>query len=139
LLCAEDPETAFVDRLRQLGADLNRVFLLPREQAFRFPSLTRLSPRPPPSSPSSTRTSPTSTRVWNERGRRTRRALQPLDALAQKHGCTELMVLMVRHLNKKEGQKSLYRGGGSIAFVAASRIALLAARLPRREGCGVLA
>src|SRR5439155_26318473 len=52
-----------------------------------------------------------------------RRALNPLAHLAEKYRC---VILLVRHLNKDEGPNALYRGGGSIAFVAACRLAWLA-------------
>ena len=46
---------------------------------------------------------------------------------------------MIRHLNKNEGPNALYRGGGSIAFVAACRLAWLAGRDPKMPGQFVLA
>jgi hypothetical protein len=42
-------------------------------------------------------------------------------------------VLIVRHLNKSEGNNPLYRGGGSIGFVGAARSGLLAALDPDDE------
>ncbi len=39
-------------------------------------------------------------------------------------------VIVVRHLNKSGGTNPLYRGGGSIAFIASARSALLAALDP---------
>ncbi len=47
-----------------------------------------------------------------------RRALSPLAKLAEQHRCA---VVLVRHLNKKASLRSMYRGGGSIGFNAASR------------------
>jgi hypothetical protein len=52
-----------------------------------------------------------------------RRALAPLAQLAAQTGAAILLIL---HLNKDEQKKILYRGGGSIAMVAASRSVLLA-------------
>jgi hypothetical protein len=56
----------------------------------------------------------------------TRRALYPLRVLASRTGAA---VLAVRHLNKGVG-KALYRGGGSIGFVAAARACYLVAPHP---------
>ena len=49
-----------------------------------------------------------------------RRALLPLTAMARDHG---VAVVGIRHLNKDEGKSALYRGGGSIGFVAVARVA----------------
>src|SRR5262249_22363866 len=65
-----------------------------------------------------------------------RRALAPLIALGEQHSCT---LLMHRHLNKQGGRHALYRGLGSIAFVAACRFALLVERDPLAPGRCVLA
>jgi hypothetical protein len=56
-----------------------------------------------------------------------RRALVPLAQLAQRHNTA---VLMVRHLNKRPAHSPLYRGGGSIGFLAACRSGWLIARHP---------
>jgi hypothetical protein len=65
-----------------------------------------------------------------------RRALAPLMHLAEKHRCA---LLMQRHLNKQGGGRALYRGMGSIAFVAACRFAMLVGRDPQEPGRCVLA
>jgi putative DNA primase/helicase len=65
-----------------------------------------------------------------------RNALRPLAGLARDRACA---ILMVRHLNKQQGPQALYRGGGSIAFVAACRLGWLAGRDPHVEGRFVLA
>jgi hypothetical protein len=56
-----------------------------------------------------------------------RRALAPLRRLARKHGCA---ILLLRHLNKDEGNKALYRGLGSIAFMAVCRLCWVVAPDP---------
>ena len=53
-----------------------------------------------------------------------RRVLSRLAALAERTGCT---VLLLRHLNKNTGRNPLYRGGGSIGIGGAARAVLLAA------------
>lgn len=65
-----------------------------------------------------------------------RRALAPLLRLAEKHRCA---LLMQRHLNKQGGGRALYRGLGSIGFVAFCRFAMLVARDPLTPGQCVLA
>ncbi len=65
-----------------------------------------------------------------------RRALAPLARLAQDTGAA---VVMVRHLNKAAGGNALYRGGGSIGIVGASRAAFLVAKHPEDEDGRVLA
>ena len=45
----------------------------------------------------------------------------------------------MRHLNKNDGPHALYRGGGSIGFVAACRLAWIVGRDPRNDERLVLA
>jgi hypothetical protein len=59
-----------------------------------------------------------------------------LKQLAEKHHCS---LLMHRHLTKKGGSRALYRGLGSIAFVADCRFAMLVARDPQTPDRCVLA
>lgn len=59
-----------------------------------------------------------------------RAVLHPIAALADRAGCT---VLLLRHLNKTTGGSALYRGGGSIGIVGACRAGYVVAR-PRRRG-----
>ncbi len=57
-----------------------------------------------------------------------RRVLHQLSSLAERTGCT---VLMLRHLTKgSSGASPLYRGGGSIGITGASRAAFVAAPDP---------
>ncbi len=56
-----------------------------------------------------------------------RKSLQPLAALARRTDCT---ILLVRHLRKSEKGRALYRGLGSIGFIASARTGLFAARHP---------
>jgi RecA-family ATPase len=57
-----------------------------------------------------------------------RQALLPLAELAARHDC---VMLLVRHLNKSNGHRATYRGGGSIGFLAMCRSAWLIAKHPR--------
>src|SRR5262249_26566324 len=65
-----------------------------------------------------------------------RRALLPLAGLAARHFCA---ILLIRHLNKLLGGLALYRGGGSIGFLAACRSGWLVGRDPQEPGRRVLA
>jgi hypothetical protein len=60
-----------------------------------------------------------------------RGVLRPLAAMAER---TNVAVLLVRHLNKREGQKALYRGGGSIGMIGSVRAGLLVAPDPTDAG-----
>src|SRR5260370_26354678 len=65
-----------------------------------------------------------------------RRALAPLARLAQKHQC---VIILIRHLNKKAGSRSLYRGGGSIGLIAQCRSGWLVGLEPREQKANLLA
>jgi hypothetical protein len=65
-----------------------------------------------------------------------RTALRLLKAIAEEQGCA---ILLVRHLNKDQDKRALYRGGGSIGFVAGVRTAWLVAADPVISGRRVLA
>jgi hypothetical protein len=65
-----------------------------------------------------------------------RQALWPLKELAEAHRCA---VLLVRHLNKSGGHRSLYRGLASIGFVGLCRAGWLVARDPQDPERRVLA
>jgi hypothetical protein len=65
-----------------------------------------------------------------------RDVLSALRRLAEETG---VAIVMIRHLNKRAGDAALYRGGGSIAFTAAARSALVVGRVPDRPGVLALA
>jgi RecA-family ATPase len=56
-----------------------------------------------------------------------RQALKQLSDVAKRTGCA---IVCQRHLNKGSSPKAMYRGGGSIAFTAHARSALLVAEDP---------
>jgi hypothetical protein len=74
--------------------------------------------------------------VNSHRDQDVRRALAPLARLAERTGAT---VVLVRHLNKGASGNALYRGGGSIGIVGATRSGLLIAKDPEDDGRRVLA
>lgn len=65
------------------------------------------------------------------------RALSPLNALAERTGAA---IIMARHLTKGgQGGKALYRGQGSMGYVAAARSAMVVAESPDTAGLLVVA
>lgn len=147
VLSAEDTAAdTIVPRLRRLGADLQRVFVWQRaghdeDWPWRFPAhadrlddaLHRTDARLAVLDPV---TAFLDDSVLCASDQSVRRALAPLIHLADKHRCA---LLMLRHLNKQGGSRAVYRGLGSIAFVAASRFAMLVARDPLSPARCVLA
>ena len=133
-------------RLQRLGADTTRVFVWQREREdedwpWRFPAhadrldeaLARSDARLAVLDPLMAFLDES---VLCASDQSVRRVLAPLMRLAEKHRCA---LLMLRHLNKQGGGRALYRGLGSIAFVAACRFALLVGRDPQVPGRCVLA
>jgi putative DNA primase/helicase len=59
-----------------------------------------------------------------------RRVLRPLSKLA---GKLDVVVLLVRHLNKLSGGPALYRGGSSIGITGAARASLIVGRDPNQD------
>jgi hypothetical protein len=146
VLSAEDTAAdTIVPRLHRLGADLGRVFVWQRQrndedwpwhlpaQAGRLEALARTDARLAVIDPIMAFLDDS---VLSASDQSVRRALAPLMQLADKHHCT---LLMLRHLRKQGGPRALYRGLGSIAFVAACRFAMLVARDPLVTGQCVLA
>lgn len=72
----------------------------------------------------------------NHRDSAIRKVLQKAASLCERTGAA---ILFIRHLTKLTGGKAIYRGGGSIAIIAAARVGLLAAKDPRDETKRVLA
>lgn len=64
-----------------------------------------------------------------------RKVLRQLAAWAAMYDCA---VVLIGHLNKKQGSKDLYRGLGSIDLVAAARSVLHIERLPEDEDIAVI-
>jgi hypothetical protein len=144
MICAEDLDSIIHARLQAAGADLDRVFLWPRSEDGRLPSfpadLLRLDLALTQTQAKLVVLDPIMSfldrSVMSASDASVRRALGPLSALAAKHGC---VILMVRHLNKSPSTRGLYRGGGSIGFIAACRLAWLAATDPRNDDRFILA
>ncbi|MCI0464974.1 MAG: AAA family ATPase [Gemmataceae bacterium] len=147
VLSAEDSAAdTIVPRLVRLGADTQRVFVWQRQDddevwPWRLPAqldrldeaLTQTDARLAVIDPIMAFLDES---VLCASDQSVRRVLTPLMQLAEKHRCA---VLMHRHLNKKGGGRALYRGLGSIAFVAACRFAMLVGRDPLTPGRCVLA
>jgi hypothetical protein len=133
-------------RLHAFGADLDRVFVeqadandasgplrLPTDWRRLDDALTQTGARLLVIDPIMAFLDP---RILAGNDQSVRRALYPLARIAEAHACA---VLLVRHLNKRGGSRSLYRGGGSIAFLGACRSGWLVARDPQAPAQCVLA
>jgi hypothetical protein len=142
----DNAEDTIHPRLRHFGADRDRVFVLDAEglddgDPVRFPSeagtleeaVARTAARLVVIDPITAFLDP-SVNVNSEAS--VRRALAPLKRLAEKYGCT---VLLIRHLNKRGGSRAVYRGANSIAFVAVCRSGWLFAPDPREPAHSVMA
>lgn len=144
LICSEDNDSVIKSRLSSAGADFDRVFLWPRHGGEQLPSFPRdghlLDAALMRTGAKFVVIDPLMAfldrSVMSSSDASARRALQPLARLADKHGC---VILMVRHLSKAFAGRALYRGGGSIGFIAACRLGWLAAADPCQPGCYVLA
>ena len=77
-----------------------------------------------------------SLKVGAQNDQSVRQLLSALSVSAERADCT---FLLVRHLRKAGSHKAVYRGSGSIAFIAAARTGLLAAPDPRAPDRCVLA
>jgi hypothetical protein len=148
VLNAEDSiEDTVKPRLETLGADLDRVYFLEGvvekdgEDTLRFPAhalalrdlvrdtdakLVVIDPF----------VAFLDKTVSSHNDRSVRTALRLLKAIAEEQGCA---ILLVRHLNKDQDKRALYRGGGSIGFVAGVRTAWLVAADPINPSRRVLA
>jgi hypothetical protein len=133
-------------RLQALGADLERVFVPHRARddagiPVRFPAhadlldeaLTRTQARLVVIDPIMAFLEPG---VCESSDPSVRRAFFPLACIADKHACA---ILLIRHLNKHGGGRSVYRGGGSIGFLGACRSGWLIGRDPLQPEHCVLA
>jgi hypothetical protein len=146
LLNAEDGAGDTVrPRLEALGADLNRAFILqgnrpggpilglPSDIAALDAALTQTCARLVIVDPIVAFLDP-AVQIGNDGS--VRRALVPLADLAERHQCA---IILVRHLNKTGGHHAMYRGGGSIGFLAACRSGWLIGAMPRQPQQRVLA
>lgn len=135
LVSAEDDvEDTIAPRLIAHGADLDRVHALEavrvagRERAFTLEDLPPLRDAIARVSPILIVIDPISSflgRTDSHNNAEVRGLLAPLAKMAADTGAA---VLLVSHLNKSGGAKSLYRATGSLAFVAAARAAYFVCR-----------
>jgi hypothetical protein len=147
VLTVEDTVThTVVPRLRRAGADMKRVFVWQHTNEsehwpWHFPTdIERLDDALARTDARLAVIDPVMAflddKVNSGSDQSVRRALVPLIQVAESRRCA---VLMHRHLNKQGSGKALYRGLGSIAFVAACRFAMLVGHDPRDHSQFVLA
>jgi putative DNA primase/helicase len=147
VLNGEDgPEDTIMERLQFLGADLDRVFI-PQKRDDHSPDLLSIPTHLKALDEAITQTgaklvvfdplvSFLDRSILSASDQSVRRALYPLALLAAKHRC---VILLIRHLNKSFGTRSIYRGGGSIGFIGACRSAWLIAPDPHVPDRRILA
>jgi hypothetical protein len=70
-------------------------------------------------------------KVNTDKDSQVRLALTPLAKMADR---LDVPIILVRHLNKSEQEKAIYRGGGSIAFIGLARSGLLVGKAPNGDG-----
>jgi hypothetical protein len=144
LLAAEDDAADTTrPRAEAAGADLDRLITLtPSDlRSLQFPeSLPRLAEVIDRHRPALLVIDPIvaflSPKIGANADQSVRRVLSQLAAIGEAADCT---ILMVRHLRKAGSANALYRGLGSIGFIASARTALLAARHPDHPDHAVLA
>jgi len=134
LLQAEDQLATTKANLEAAGADVNRVFVFDKN---RFATQPLLLPEDLPlleTAVASVRArlvviDPVSPFLHGNPNvdQDVRRALAPVAAFAERAG---VAILLVRHLTKAGGSNTLYRGAGSVAFIALARSTLLVANDP---------
>lgn len=137
LLLAEDSiRKTVLHRLRAAGADLSRIavpgrsLLLPRDLRLLEEAAAAVQARLLVIDPVM------AFLTCDTNGdQKVRQALTPLKDFAERSG---VAVVMVRHLTKRGGRQVLYRGGGSIGIIAATRSALLVAKAPNEANLRVL-
>jgi hypothetical protein len=131
-------------RLQALGADLERVFVLARDEAAAGLSLPGhldvLAQALRQTQARLVVVDPImaflDAKVISVSDQGIRRLLTPLARLAQE---CQAAVVLVRHLTKGGGRQALYRGAGSIGLLGACRSGWLVARDPKAAGRCVLA
>jgi hypothetical protein len=145
LNCEDGLEDTLAPRLAALKANLDRIFVIPRDQdvtqPLRFPSQIHrldqaLTDRPARLVVIDPVMAFLDEGILSGSDQSVRRALYPLACLAEKH---RAVILLVRHLNKTSNVRAVYRGGGSIGFIGASRSAWLVAPSPQDHEIRVLA
>jgi hypothetical protein len=143
LISYEDsPGTVIRPRLMAAGADLDRVHTWKLDVTpFTLPgSLDRLDEYIREHRVSLVVIDPLmaalSSRVDAHRDQDIRRVLAKAASIAERTGAA---ILFVRHLNKRQGEPALYRGGGSIGIIGAVRSGLLLVRDPNDADARILA
>jgi hypothetical protein len=129
LLLGEDSiEKTVLQRLHAAGADLNRIAVL--DEMMRIPDdLGHIEEEVHQIGATLFVVDPLMAFLSRDANsdQKVRQGLTPLKQFAER---TNVAVAMSRHLNKRGGRQSLYRGGGSIGIIAATRSALLIGKSP---------
>jgi hypothetical protein len=144
LLCAEDTiEKTVRPRLSVCQADIKRITFLRKKDGMplSFPNdLDRFEQECVEQDISFVVLDPLMSYIGNEidthSDRSSRSVLNRLKEFAEH---TNISILCLRHLNKRQGDAAIFRGGGSIAFTASSRCNLMVGKHPTEDDVNVLA
>ncbi len=127
IMCGEDAPARIKERLQWAGADLDRVFVLAREEGqinkqvdIRY-DLDKLQDMIKGQGVRLIIFDPITAYMGNckaNNNNEVRAALEPLNIFAADNNLT---VLAINHMNKKAGEKQVYRGLGSMGFTAVCR------------------
>ena len=130
LLSAEDGLADTIrPRLDRMRADVSRVSAWNRPMVFDSEGMLALEVEIAALRPALVVIDPLiaymGAKVDTYRANQTRAILAPLAEIAERH---DISILAVRHLRKSESSKAIYRGQGSIDFIASARSVLLVTR-----------
>lgn len=143
MLCAEDTvEKTVKPRLHVCGADMSKVFFMKgKDRQLSFPrDITRFESECVHLEIDFVVIDPIMSYIGKDIDTHSdQSARECLNRLKEFAEHTNISIMALRHLNKKEGSTAIFRGGGSIAFTAASRCNLMVGRHPEEEDVNVLA
>jgi hypothetical protein len=143
LLCAEDTiEKTVKPRLQVCQADMKRIFFLkPTGKPLSFPQdIERFEQECNELEIDLVVIDPIMSYIGRDIDTHSdQSAREVLNRLKEFAEHTDISILCLRHLNKRQGDAAIFRGGGSIAFTAASRCNLVVGKHPTEDDVNVLA
>ena len=143
MLCAEDTiEKTVKPRLHVCDADMSKVYFMKgRDRQITFPKdLIRLEAECLELDIEFVVIDPIMSYIGKDIDTHSdQSARECLNRLKEFAEHTNIAIMCLRHLNKRQGETAIFRGGGSIAFTAASRCNLMVGRHPDEEDINVLA
>ena len=134
ITCEDDPEDTIVKRLRIVGADTEKVFYVHGKKAFNSDDVVNISLGDVDLLAEMIRdlgvklviVDPIQAYLPDSVDMNSTQKVRPLMMSLQRLAAeTATAIFLIRHLNKGTGGKSIYRGSGSIDFIAAVRSGLI--------------